>query len=586
MIRRISSNLESFKSLEFDKGLNIVLADKSEGATDRQSRNGAGKTSLIELVHFLTGSNAGRGNIFCSETLKENTFSINMDVGLEEVLVERTGSTPSKIRVDRQIKDWPVPAKLNKRLEVLELSNTDWRENLGAKWFNLDVAQTEEKFKPSLRSLFSYFVRRDESGGFSDPIQHSYKQQLWDKQVNISYLLGMDWRISQEFQGLREKEKTVKNLRKAVRSGGLGPHFGRAADLRTKLAVATRKVASTRRQLENFEIIPEYRELEAEASEITVQINGLGEENFIDRQLIRELETSYGEEKEPQKTEIARLYQEAGIVLTDLLKRRLNEVERFHHTVIKNRKSHLSAEIVSAKGRIDERETMKARLDVRRSEIMNILKTGGALEQYTAMHEELARLSSDVETLQQQLSTAEDLESTSSDLQINRNRYEQSLRDDIHERRELLNEAIVIFEELSESLYDQAGSLTIDSSATGLCFEIKIDGQRSRGITNMQIFCFDLMLMEICSRRGHTPGFLIHDSHLFDGVDARQIARALEVAADRSKSGRFQYIFTMNSDSLPIGELNDTFDLNQFIVPTRLTDATDDGGLFGIRFTD
>jgi len=39
----------------------------------------------------------------------------------------------------------------------------------------------------------------------------------------------------------------------------------------------------------------------------------------------------------------------------------------------------------------------------------------------------------------------------------------------------------------------------------------------------------------------------------------------------------------MNEDALP-AELPKDFDLEQYIVPTRLTDATEDGGLLGIRF--
>jgi uncharacterized protein YydD (DUF2326 family) len=43
------------------------------------------------------------------------------------------------------------------------------------------------------------------------------------------------------------------------------------------------------------------------------------------------------------------------------------------------------------------------------------------------------------------------------------------------------------------------------------------------------------------------------------------------------------YHITMNEDVLP-AELPKDFDLQQYIVPTRLTDATEHGGLFGIRF--
>ena len=58
MIYNVTSDLASFKSLKLRSGLNVLLADKSVGATDRQSRNGAGKTSLIELIHFVLGANA------------------------------------------------------------------------------------------------------------------------------------------------------------------------------------------------------------------------------------------------------------------------------------------------------------------------------------------------------------------------------------------------------------------------------------------------------------------------------------------------------------------------------------------------
>ena len=92
------------------------------------------------------------------------------------------------------------------------------------------------------------------------------------------------------------------------------------------------------------------------------------------------------------------------------------------------------------------------------------------------------------------------------------------------------------------------------------------------------------MLAELASRRGIGPGFLIHDSHLFDGVDERQVAKALQLGADHAASVGFQYIVTMNSDAMPEDGFRAGFDVRTFVNPTTLTDEIETGGLFGVRF--
>lgn len=585
MMRRIGSDLATFKTLSFKPGLNILLAEKSEGASDRQSRNRAGKTSFVELVHFLCGSNASKDSIFRTPELVDSTFEIIMDVGEGEFSVARSGKKPSTITINGPFEGLPIQPKFIEQEGHCEISNENWKANLGACWFNLEASPNpDDKNTPTFRSLFAYFARRESGGAFQTPVQQSSNQQLWDQQVAISYLIGLDWRIASDFQVLRGKEKIVKELGRAAKSGDLGTFVGRAADIRTRLAVAEHKIEQLSSQLKSFQVIPEYRELQCEANEITGQINGLGEENFIDHGLIRDLEESLVEEREPDLSDLGKLYQEAGVVLPAMVRRRFDEVEVFHRTIIENRRSHLMSEITSAKQRIQQREKAQSDRDSRRRQIMQVLESGGALEQYTAMREELGRAEAEVEALRQRLIAAETLESSKAELEIERTRLAQALRDDVHEREDIVREAIVTFEQLSEALYETAGSLTIDATTNGPTFEVKIEGQRSKGITNMQIFCFDLMLVELSTRRGRSPGFLIHDSHLFDGVDERQVAKALQLGADRAVAHGYQYIVTMNSDVLPDDGYRSDFDIKAYILDTKVTDATETGGLFGLRF--
>lgn len=585
MIHAITSDLEGFKRLTFTPGLNILLAEKSADATDRQSRNGAGKTSFVELIHFLFGSNAKPDSIFRTEELVASTFEMQIDMGGHVISAARSGAKPSRIRIQGETSHWPIEPTLEAKTGDLILSNDHWKSDLGALMFGLPVApDAQSRFGATFRSLFSYFARRQNSGGFVQPTQQSDQQQNWDQQVAVSYLLGLDSGISQEFQETRTQEKAMAELRKAAKQGNLGKFYGNAADFRTRLAIAETKARQLQQQLATFNVVPEYAAMEQEASEITRAISAVNDENLIDRELVLQLTSSLEDERPPAADNIAKLYSEAGVVLPGTVGRRFEEVSQFHEAIVRNRQAHLSAEIAAAEQRISARVSERIDLDRRRAQLMGILQSGGALDHYAKLQEEAGRAEANVEGLRQQLEIAERIESTKVQLEIERARLRQALQNDLHERSAVVNEAIVIFEGLSQALYEQAGNLTIGATQNGPTFEVKIDAQRSKGITNMQIFCFDLMLAELAARRGIGPGFLIHDSHLFDGVDERQVAKALQLGADHAARVGFQYIVTMNSDAVPEDGFREDFELQDFVNPTRLTDQMETGGLFGIRF--
>jgi uncharacterized protein YydD (DUF2326 family) len=587
MIHSLSSDLASFKSLTFRPGLNILLADKSDGATDRQSRNGAGKTSLVELIHFLFGANADRDSIFRSDALVNYTFETRVDVGATVVDVARSGVKPSRIGLQGDTSGWPIAPSLEPKTGDMVISNENWRAVLGAVLFRLNPDAGEDpsgRFRPTFRSLFPYFARRQNSGGFVSPTQQSSMQQAWDQQVAISYLLGLDASVPQQFQEVRTRERAMTELRKAAKDGNLGHYFGVAADLRTRMTIAEARARRLREQIDTFNVVPEYSDMEREASRITREISTLSDDNTIDRELILQLNAAIDSELPPATTSLDRLYREAGVVLPGSVGRRFDEVEEFHRAIVQNRRSHLSSEIQSAEDRIRDRDRAREALDGRRRQLMGILQSGGALEHYALLQQEAGRAEADAEGLRQRLTAAEQIESTKAELDIERARLLKTLQDDHHERESIIEEAILVFEDLSNALYEKAGSLTVSATPNGPQVDIRIDAQRSKGITNMQIFCFDLMLAELTARRGIGPGFLVHDSHLFDGVDERQVAKALQLGADHATAVGFQYIVTMNSDALPKDGFRDGFDVGAFVLDTKLTDATETGGLFGLRF--
>ena len=240
MIQHISSSLPSFKSLDFKSGLNVLIAKKESGASDRQTRNRAGKSSLIEIVHFLTGANLLRialrpplpaavlevekNAIFRSEMLLKESFSMMFDIGGQRLRVTRSGHQRSKIHVEG----------LSSNSEKVSLSNSEWISRLGDEMFGLNQIVDFDRRVPTFRSLFAYFVRRQ--GAFATPEKQAAMQQLGDYQVALLFMLDLDWRIASDWQKVREREKTIAELKRAAGAGAFGAIVGKASDLRTELA--------------------------------------------------------------------------------------------------------------------------------------------------------------------------------------------------------------------------------------------------------------------------------------------------------------------------------------------------------------
>lgn len=257
----------------------------------------------------------------------------------------------------------------------------------------------------------------------------------------------------------------------------------------------------------------------------------------------------------------------------------------FYDSVITNRRSHLENEIAEIRTQITAIEVNLARLDRERSEILRNLEGKGALDDFLTLQRELAECDAQAATLRERFKAAELLEGEATKLNIDRGNLKRRLQEDHQTRNAALTEPILIIAEAIAELYDdRTGRFVIDATENGPEFRISIEGDRGGGISNIEIFCFDLAMFKVVTKRYGGPGFLFHDSHLFDGVDERQIAGALLLGQKASQGKGLQYIVTMNSDIFDRLPLSKLIDVKNVVLKTRLSDTTEDGGLFGFRF--
>lgn len=577
MIREIRSDDARFKALTFRAGLNILLADRfddeavASSSRDRRTRNGAGKSSFIDIVHFLLGGKAE--GALTSTALSEWSFIGEFDGPM----------CGPPLGVHRSL----LQPKVIRRRSVSEFHDTQatFVQVMGQDWFKLPDATGAGG--PSFRQLLAFFARRRRDGGYDHPTRTFRVQSAQSSEVNLAYLFGLDADIVRRLHAaksaLRQTDAARKVLRDLDKAAGGSLRTDLEAQLSARIAAASLARDALKKRIEAFNVLPAFRELELELSGLHQEARDLSDADVLDHEVIELNRRALGSEAEARSPDLAALFDEANVVFPDLVARRYAEVAQFHTRLVENRRDHLESEIAAAERRIAVRTAAREALEVRRREITTALRVSGPAEELLALRDELSSRDAEVRNLEGRLVEARSLDERADALHREMEEAGRALRADRRERAAIVDAASRTFSQISARLYEQPGELAISATETGLKFLPATPSDHSAGVMSMEIFCFDWTIATLCARRGMGPGFLIHDSHLFEPVDGRQFGKALALGAELAHETGVQYIVTLNSDELARAEAESGEVLQPFVVEPRLSDAPD-GGLFGIRF--
>ena len=578
MIRSVSADKESFREVKFRKGFNVVLAEKTVESTGKDSRNGLGKSSIVEIIHFCLGGR--KTGTLAKQQVNGWTFTVCLDVGGKEYSISRNTAKTDRIFVQGDCGVWGERPKVEQGQQTF--SATSLARALGSEMYR--IAYDEDyKYSPSFRSLLSYSIRRGgRTGGYLRPFKNNSQQREWDVQVNGAYLLGLEWRLASDRQVLRDRTADLDAVKRSITEGVLSDAVGEEGMLEANRIRLEEKVVEEAKTLENFRLHQEYGKLENEANVITEEIHDMSNMNMTDKRVLELYKASLVVEMDATPEQIVGVYKEARLLFPDAVTKNLEKVREFHKKVVQNRRRFLSSEIERLKGTISGRESEISNLDKKRANIMRVLDTHGALDEFTSIQETHAAHVSELKGTVEKLEMLRKVKAEKSAIRADVASLQQKMEVDLDERAKQRREAVTTFNSYSERLYDAPGNLSMYASEAGYKFDVRIERSGSQGVEMMQIFCYDLTLAKIWAGRPKHPGFLVHDSAVFDGVDERQIANALRLAASMSEEHEYQYICMMNSDSIPQSEMGG-FDLGAYVVAT-FTDATSNGGLLGIRF--
>jgi uncharacterized protein YydD (DUF2326 family) len=581
MIRKLYANKTQFKPVEFQTGLNVILADRNNTSSEKDSRNGIGKSTFISVLHFCLGSNLNK-KLLPVDEMQDWVFYIDIELNEIPITASRNIESPSTIFVVGNFDKLPISPEVDDESGKYFYKMNDWRLLLGELLFGLKAAYIN-KYKPSYRMLVSYFIRSGKDA-YSEPFTYLRNQKSWQKQIANAYLLGLKWEHASEVQELKDINNAVNALEGALDAGVI----------KTKGEMESEKVRLQGehdvmdKQLSDFKVHEKYKDIQTKGNDLTVSIHKLVNQNFTFSRKLSRYKESVASEGTPEESSVTKLFEDAGVTFNSGVKKSLAETQVFHSEIIKNRKLFLQAEINELDKTIIKNNQAIEELSNNRAEVVSILNSHRALEEFNLLQSKAFEIKAKLENIKLKISDIQEISTKKKEIKADRINIDNKIQIAHEELRNHWEEAIDLFNKNSLALYDDPGYLIINTSEKGsikenaFSFGVDIPRSNSEGVGRMKLYCYDLMLVDIFSRNNEID-FLVHDSTMFDSVDSRQVAHALEHAHKKGVDSNFQYICTFNSNLVPATDFSEEFNINDF-VRLRLSDKNPENSLLGFRF--
>lgn len=581
MIKRIWSDLPSFREVYFQAGMNIILADRTEDSSEKESTNGLGKTTLIRVVHFCFGSDFARDKVLNHPDLKDVTFGVDFEFKDNTFTAYRNTSSPKTVTTNRLfISNFSCDYELVDT-EYVRISLEDWKDILSEFFYpESKIIDDVRKYEPSFREL-TYYLMRVGKEAYTHPDVAFGNQPGASRRLCPSFLLGLNWESQRNLQNELDHKKQIKaaiqHLGQFQEISG-GKSIG---ELEAERVVIATKLQAKQTEVENFNLREDYRDLEKRLNDVDQKIHALINENHSDSRLRDFYEKSSEEIPIGEQRSAVEILQEAGAIFREDALQNLEDVSRFHSEVYSNRKAFLASEIDRLKKSILQRDETLDALSSEKTQILQVLKTSGAIETLIELQKIFVDLKSRYEVLTSQIEERKRFDRQEDEIANKISQERILMKRDLEDRQEAVDGVRALFARYTQDLYGEPGGLGVDVSNNGYKFSFAINREGSDGVDQMVVFCFDLTVATLWARKENGFHVLFHDSSLFADVDPRQYAGALKLAAKTSQSLGFQYICCLNSGSLPKEYFGD-FNLDSY-VRLRLTDNEPEGSLLGKR---
>jgi len=549
-----------FQPVEFKNGINFIFGKKHTARDTKESLNGIGKSTLLDLIDFCLLSDFSKQNTRLYKERKKLTHhKIVLEFEIQGIhyLIKRTvdkhkdiefglfSETPKVIKID----------DLKKKLFGLIFDNPDYMGKLNSSWY---------------RKLMLFFLKihKRQRGQFLDPIK--YLSSEVGKEIELNqyhfFLLGIDNTLlcknHDAQKGVNERNTAIREVKKLVENN----YKIDIKNVDGEINKLERRINKIEKIIESFQLAKQYDDVEAQANLLTRQIKELSAQNFWDNKKIEAYQESF-ELKDILDTrkinQIKKLYSEANSLLGEKIGKSLAEAVQFRKQLASSREEFLSDEINALQTEIERRRDEIKKWDEERAKLFLFLDSKEALKDLTGAFYNLAETKTKLSELESKVKTYHDILKEKADWELK----DKEINREILEYVDIIKPQISRFSDILSSVYNDIYPKNQDNlsfsvspksqfSHVKLSININFDDGESKGQNRGRTLVYDIaVLLHTIKNNINCPRFLVHDG-LFDGMDKAHFIELYNFIENTLSQGiKFQYIITLNEE----GTLNQNF---------------------------
>lgn len=557
-----------FSTVVFKDGVNFIFGKKDTTEDSKESLNGIGKTTVLDLLDFcLLASHQKNHNPRidqAKELLAGHSIVLEIEIANHIYVIKRTIEEPNMALFGEKdnLHEFKID-DLKESLSEMVLLRKQYQGVFYLKWW---------------RKLISFFlkIQKHKKDRFLDPIKYISESSVAELNQYQLFLLGIDNSLAVKnyriLCNLKDKKPLIREIKKLLEETY---EIKSIKDAQNTISSLKREIEQLQRATENFVLADQYRDAEQRANQLTSEIKSLWFDNHRDRRQIESYRESYSMDDgltDSELTRVKRLYDELRDELGEKVSKTLEEARKFRQQLRESRREFLSAELKRLQTDINAREGRISQIESERKHLFTFLDAREAIKDLTGAYSTLTekqKVLSDLEGKLKNYNTLEferlDLEKEAKVLEIEIKKFIDDVQNDYLPTLSSIFVEVynAIYPRSKDSLFTFTDQFTTDAK---MQIDIEFPAMMSKGKNQGRTLVYDIaVLLNMIKRELPGPRFIVHDG-IFDGMDKAHLAHLYHFIESKKQVDRFQYVVTLNEE----GTLSENFGPADEISPDKI----------------